>query len=55
MNEGESYYEWGEMLLLKKDIKTAKKKLIKSKNLLESIGTKKYISEIDKLLKKVEE
>jgi hypothetical protein len=38
------------MLILKKDINLAKKKLLKSKKMLENIGTKKYIREIKEKL-----
>lgn len=55
LNEGESYYEWGNMLILKKDINLAKKKLLKSKKILENIGTKKYINEIEEKLKKLKD
>ena len=54
LNEGETYYEWGNMLILKKDINLAKKKLLKSKKMLENIGTKKYIREIKEQLNKLE-
>ena len=50
INEGESYYEWGNMLILKKDINIAKKKLLKSKEIFENIGTKKYFNEIEEKL-----
>lgn len=50
LNEGETYYEWGDMLILKKDMNLAKKKLSKSKKILESIGTKKYLREIEEKL-----
>lgn len=49
-NEGETYYEWGDMSILKKDKDLAKKRLIKSKKILESIGTKKYLREIEEKL-----
>ena len=55
LNEGESYYEWGNMLILKKDINLAKKKLLKSKKILENIGTKKYINEIEEKLEKLKD
>ena len=54
INEGETYYEWGDMLILKKDLSLAKKKLLKSKKILESIGAKKYISQIKEQLNKLE-
>ena len=50
INEGEAYYEWGNMLILKKDISLAKNKLLKSKKILENIGTKKYIGKIEEKL-----
>jgi tetratricopeptide (TPR) repeat protein len=50
LNEGETYYEWGNMLILKKDMNLAKKKLLKSKIILESIGAKKHLKEIEKKL-----
>lgn len=54
INEGEAYYEWGNMLILKKDINLAKNKLVKSKKILENIGAKKYINEIKEQLSKLE-
>jgi len=53
LNEGESYYEWGDMLILKKDLNLAKRKLLKSKKILESIGAKKYLREIEEKLNKL--
>ena len=50
INEGETYYEWGDMLILKKDIGLAKNKLIKSQIILGSIGAKKYLREIENKL-----
>jgi tetratricopeptide (TPR) repeat protein len=50
LNEGESYYELGDMLILKKDTDLAKKKLLKSKKILGSIGAKKYLNEIEEKL-----
>ena len=50
INEGESYYEWGDMLFIKKTKDLAKKKLLKSKKLLESIGARKYLKEIEEKL-----
>jgi predicted ATPase len=50
LNEGESYYEWGDMFILKKDVDSARKRLTKSKKIMESIGTKKYLGEIEKKL-----
>ena len=50
INEGESYYEWGDMFILKKDVDSARKRLIKSKKIMESIGTKKYLGEIEEKL-----
>jgi tetratricopeptide (TPR) repeat protein len=54
LNEGETFYEWGNMLILNRNINLAKKKLLKSKKILENIGTKKYISEIKEQLNKLE-
>jgi len=50
INEGESYYEWGDMSLLKKDKDSARKKLTKSKKLLECIGARKHLCEIEEKL-----
>jgi class 3 adenylate cyclase/tetratricopeptide (TPR) repeat protein len=50
INEGESYYEWGDMSALKKDVDSARKRLIKSKKILGNIGAKKYLNEIDEKL-----
>lgn len=50
INEGESYYEWGDMLILKKDIDLAKKNLIKSQKILRNIGAKKHLIEIEEKL-----
>ena len=50
INEGETYYEWGEMLILKGDITLAKKNLIKSQKILKSIGVKKHLGEIEEKL-----
>jgi len=50
LNEGETYYEWGDMLLIKNNKDSAKKKLLKSKKILESIGAKKYLREIEEKL-----
>ncbi|HCL89722.1 MAG TPA: hypothetical protein DHW70_00110, partial [Candidatus Atribacteria bacterium] len=50
LNEGETYYEWGDMLLIKSNKDSAEKKLLKSKKILEGIGTKKYLREIDEKL-----
>jgi tetratricopeptide (TPR) repeat protein len=50
LNEGESYYEWGDMFISKKDVDSARKRLIKSKNILESIGARKHLSEIEEKL-----
>jgi tetratricopeptide (TPR) repeat protein len=50
LNEGETYYEWGDMLFIKKNKDLAEKKLLKSKKILESIGAKKYLSEIEEKL-----
>jgi len=53
INEGESYYEWGDMLILKKDIDLAKKNLIKSQKILRNIGAKKHLIEIEEKLEKL--
>jgi tetratricopeptide (TPR) repeat protein len=53
INEGESYYECGDMFVLKKDIDSARKRLTKSKKILESIGAKKYLREIEEKLNKL--
>jgi len=53
INEGESYYEWGDMLILKRDIDLAKKKLLKSKKILGNIGAKKHLKEIEEKLNKL--
>jgi predicted ATPase len=50
INEGESYYEWGDMLILKKDTDLAKKNLIKSQKILKNIGAKKHLKEIEEKL-----
>jgi len=50
INEGEGYYEWGDMLFIKKNKDLAKKKLLKSKKILESIGARKYLKEIEEKL-----
>ena len=50
LNEGESYYEWGDMFILKKDADAARKRLTKSKKILESIGVRKHLSEIEEKL-----
>ncbi|MBA7528790.1 hypothetical protein ES705_20980 [subsurface metagenome] len=55
LNEGESYYEWGDMLILKKDMNLAKKKLLKSKKILVSIGVRKYLAEIEEKLEKLKD
>lgn len=54
INEGEAYYEWGDMFVLKKDIALARKILIKSKKILGNIGAKKYLNEIEEKLNKLE-
>lgn len=53
INEGESYYECGDMFVLKKDMDSARKRLTKSKKILESIGAKKYLREIEEKLNKL--
>ena len=50
INEGESYYEWGNMLFIRKNKDLAKRKLLKSKKILESIGARKYLKEIEEKL-----
>lgn len=55
INEGESYYEWGDMLFIKKNKDLAKKKLLKSKKILESIGARKHLGEIEEKLEKLED
>ncbi len=50
INEGESYYEWGDMSILKRDIDLAKKNLIKSQKILRNIGAKKHLREIEEKL-----
>jgi len=53
LNEGESYYEWGDLCILRNDKILAKKKLVKSKKILKKIGTKRYLDEIEDKLKKL--
>lgn len=53
LNEGETYYELGDMLILKRDTDLAKKNLIKSQKILGHIGTKKYLGEIEEKLNKL--
>ena len=53
LNEGETYYEWGDMFILKKDVDSARKRLIKSKKILGSIGARKHLKEIDEKLNKL--
>ncbi|GAH09494.1 unnamed protein product, partial [marine sediment metagenome] len=50
INEGESYYELGDMSFLKKDVDLARKRLIKSKKILGSIGARKHLGEIEEKL-----
>jgi len=50
INAGESYYEWGDMSFLKKDMDLARKRLIKSKKILGSIGARKHLGEIEEKL-----
>jgi hypothetical protein len=38
------------MFILKKDVDLARKRLIKSKKILENIGAKKYLGEIEEKL-----
>jgi len=53
LNEGESYYEWGEMLLSDRAYRSSRNKLTKAKHLLESIGTMKHRKEIKEKLEKM--
>ena len=55
LNEGETYYEWGDMLIQKGDIDLAKKNLLKSKKILGNIGAKKLFIEIEEKLKKLKD
>ncbi|RLC36597.1 MAG: hypothetical protein DRH33_06730, partial [Candidatus Nealsonbacteria bacterium] len=55
LNEGETYYEWGDMLFIRKNKDLAEKKLLKSKKILESIGAKKYLIEIKEKLEKLKD
>jgi len=50
INEGETYYEWGDMSFLKKEVDSARKRLTKSKKILECIGARKHLGEIEKKL-----
>ena len=50
INEGETHYELGDMLILKRDIDLAKKNLIKSQKILKNIGAKKHLIEIEEKL-----
>lgn len=50
INEGETYYEWGDMLVLKGDIDLAKGNLIKSKKILKRIDARKHLGEIEEKL-----
>lgn len=50
INEGETYYEWGDMLILKRDLNLAKKYLVKSQKILRNIGAKKHLIEIEEKL-----
>lgn len=53
LNEGESYFEWGDMLLQKRENQQAKKRLLKSKKIMEKIGAKKHLIEIEEKLEKL--
>ena len=53
LNEGETYYEWGDMFVLKKDADSARKRLIISKKILGSIGARKHLGEIEEKLNKL--
>ncbi|GAG66550.1 unnamed protein product, partial [marine sediment metagenome] len=55
INEGETYYEWSDMFIFKKDVDSAKRKLIKSKKILESIGARKHLGEIEEKLEKLKD
>ncbi|MBA7491490.1 hypothetical protein ES702_02036 [subsurface metagenome] len=55
INAGESYYEWGDMSFLKEDMDLARKRLIKSKKILESIGARKHLGEIEEKLEKLKD
>lgn len=50
INEGETYYELGDMFILKNDKKLAKRNLIKSQKILRSINVKKHLREIEEKL-----
>ena len=50
INEGESYYEWGDMSFLIKEVDSARKRLTKSKKILGSIGARKHLEEIEEKL-----
>ena len=50
INEGETYYEWGDMSFSKKDADSARKRLTKSKKILGSIGARKHLGEIEEKL-----
>ncbi|MCJ7649408.1 MAG: tetratricopeptide repeat protein [Candidatus Lokiarchaeota archaeon] len=50
INEGETYYELGDMLIIKKDMDLAKKNLLKSQKILKNIGAKKYLGVIEEKL-----
>ena len=50
LNEGETYYEWGDMSFLKRDEDLSRKRLIKAKKILGSIGTSKHLGEIEEKL-----
>jgi tetratricopeptide (TPR) repeat protein len=52
INEGETYYEWGDMSFLKKDVDLARKRLLKSKKILVSIGARKFLANIEEKLNK---
>ncbi|MBC8499782.1 MAG: hypothetical protein H8D39_04575 [Candidatus Atribacteria bacterium] len=54
LNEGETYYEWGDMSFSRKDTDLARRRLTKAKKILGSIGARKHLSEIEEKLEKLE-
>ena len=50
LNEGETYYEWGEMSFSRKDTDLARRRLTKAKKILGSIGVRKHLGEIEEKL-----
>ncbi|MEA2088121.1 MAG: hypothetical protein U9O91_08520, partial [Candidatus Caldatribacteriota bacterium] len=53
INEGESYYEWGNILIIKKEFMRAQVKLNKAKKILQEVGTKRFIEDINESLDKI--